>query len=310
MKTAFVFPGQGSHHVGMAEDLYKNIGAVRELYARAKEVLGYDIAELSFRGPQEELNRTEKTQPCLLLASMAAYTALRAKGIVPAVVAGHSLGEYSALAASEVFSVEDGLRITHIRGRLMQEAVPEGAGLMAAVLGLDRDSVDKICLSVSSGYVRAANYNCPGQIVISGQRRAVEDALALMKLAGAKKTIPLTISVPSHSALMEDASKKLSEFLFLGDVHMNEPKIPIVSNADAIFLTSAFGIKAALVKQLSSPVLWEDSVKAMVKFGIDTFVEVGPGTVLSGLIKRIEPGIRILNIQDTESLDACLKALE
>ncbi|MBI4824288.1 MAG: ACP S-malonyltransferase [Nitrospirae bacterium] len=310
MKIAFVFPGQGSQHVGMASDLYNNFKEVRELYRQAEEVLGYDLAGLSFRGPAEELNKTIKTQPCLLLASISAYTVITSKNVLPSVVAGHSLGEYSALVASEVFSLGDGLEITEMRGKMMQEAVPEGEGMMAAILGLQRQDVDKICLDVKVGYVRSANYNCPGQIVISGQRQAVTEAMRLMKEAGAKRAIPLRVSVPSHSALMENASKRLSEFLFLEDIYMNEPKIPIVSNADAIFLTTAIGVKASLVKQLQSPVLWEDSVREMVKFGVDTFVEVGPGTVLSGLIKRIEPSAKLLNVQDTESLEQTLAALK
>lgn len=309
MNIAFVFPGQGSQHVGMAEDLYNSFEVVRDLYKEAQEVLRYDLAELSFSGPAEELNKTIRTQPSLLLASISAYTVLTSKGVIPSVVAGHSLGEYSALVGAEVLSLKDALRITEMRGRLMQEAVPEGEGLMVAILGLDRETVDKICLSVSTGYVRAANYNCPGQIVISGQRYAVEEAIRMLKEAGAKKTIPLPVSVPSHSALMETPSKKLAEFLFLEDIHMNTPKIPLVSNADAIFLTSVVGIKASLIKQLQSPVLWEDSVRAMMRFGINTFIEVGPGTVLLGLIKRIAPEAKTLNVEDTNSLHATLSAL-
>lgn len=309
MKVAFVFPGQGSQHVGMALDLYNNFAEVKQLYRQAEEILGYDLAELSFRGPAEELNKTIKTQPCLLLASISAYTVLTSKRVLPSVVAGHSLGEYSALVAGEVLSLGDGLEITQMRGKMMQEAVPEGEGMMAAILGLTREDVDKICLDVKAGYVIAANYNCPGQIVISGEKSAVQEAMRLMKEAGAKKAIPLQVSVPSHTALMENASKRLAEFLFLEDIHMNDPKIPIVSNADAIFLTTADGVKASLVKQLQSPVLWEDSVREMVKFGVDTFIEVGPGTVLSGLIKRTATGMKLLNVQDTESLEHTLKAL-
>lgn len=310
MKIAFVFPGQGSHHVGMAKDLYDSFNEVRELYREAQAALKYDVGALSFTGPIDELNRTQKTQPCLLLASISAYTVLTLKGISPSMAAGHSLGEYSALVAAGVLSLKDALKVTEMRGRMMQEASPEGEGLMAAILGTDRKIVDEACLSVTKGYVRAANYNCPGQIVISGERHAVEEAMRLLKEAGARKTIPLSVSVPSHCLLMENASKRLSEFLFLGDIKMNEPKMPIVSNADAIFLTSVDGIKASLVKQLSSPVLWEDSVRVMAQSGVDTFVEVGPGTVLSGLIKRIVPEAKILNVEDAESLQATLNELQ
>jgi len=288
MKIAFVFPGQGSQHVGMGKDLYDNFPEVRKLYEEASDVLGYDVARLSFFGPQEELNKTIRTQPCLLLASISAYRVLSDEGISPSVVAGHSLGEYSALVASGVFSLSDALRVTEMRGKLMQEAVPEGKGLMAAVLGLERSVIDEVCREVRSGYVRAANYNCPGQIVISGERVAVEEAI---------------------EALMEGAAKKLSEFLFLGDIKMNDPKIPLVSNAEAIFLTSIDGIRASLVKQLSSAVLWEDSVREMFRANVEVFIEVGPGTVLSGLIRRIEPSAKTLNVQDSESLKKTLEIL-
>ncbi len=309
MKVAFVFPGQGSQHVGMGKNLDGGREDVKSLYAEAGEVLGYDVAGLSFDGPKEKLDMTVHTQPCLLTASIAAYTALKQNGVLPSVVAGHSLGEYSALVAAGVFSFRDALRITALRGRLMQEAVPEGKGMMAALLGLDRAKLDEVCASVRSGFVRPANYNCPGQVVISGETAGVQEAMRLLKAAGAKKAIPLSVSVPSHTALMESASKELSEFLFLGDIRMDNPVVPVVSNADAICLTTVEGIKAALVKQLSSPVLWEDCVRAMVKSGVDTFVEVGPGTVLGGLIRRIQPGLKILNVQDMESLDETLRAL-
>lgn len=310
MKLAFVFPGQGSQHVGMGKSLYENFDEVKTLYKEASDALGYDIADLSFNGPAEELNKTHRTQPCLFAASMAVYTVLKAKGIKPSVVAGHSLGEYSALVASSVFSFRDAVKLTEKRGQLMQQAVPEGKGLMAAILGLDKDKVNEICSSVRSGYAAPANYNCPGQIVISGEREAVEEAMKLLKGAGAKRAIPLAVSVPSHCALMENASRALSEFLSLENIGMNAPSIPVVSNADATFLNNAETIKVSLIKQINSPVLWEDSIKTIVNSGINTFVETGPGKVLSGLIKRIEPEAVIFNVEDMESLEKTVAGLK
>ncbi|MDO8746721.1 MAG: ACP S-malonyltransferase [Thermodesulfovibrionales bacterium] len=310
MKLAFVFPGQGSQHVGMGKSLYENFDEVKTLYKEASDALGYDIADLSFNGPAEELNKTHRTQPCLLAASMAVYTVLKAKGIKPSVVAGHSLGEYSALVASSVFSFRDAVKLTEKRGQLMQQAVPEGKGLMAAILGLDKDKVNEICSSVRSGYAAPANYNCPGQIVISGEREAVEEAMKLLKGAGAKRAILLSVSAPSHCALMENASRALSEFLSLENIGMNDPAIPVVSNADAAFLNDAETIKASLIKQLNGPVLWEDSVKIIVNSGVNIFIETGPGKVLSGLIKRIAPEAVIFNVEDMESLEKTVAGLK
>jgi [acyl-carrier-protein] S-malonyltransferase len=197
-----------------------------------------------------------------------------------------------------------------MRGKLMQEAVPEGKGLMAAVLGLERRKVAEVCGSVKSGYVAPANFNCPGQIVIAGEKEAVEEAMKLAEAAEARRVVPLAVSVPSHCKLMEETSKKLSEFLFVGEIEMNEPAVPVVNNADALFLTTVDGIKAALINQLTGPVLWEDSIAAMEREGFDTFVEVGPGRVLSGLIKRISRDVKILNVEDRASLEKTLEALK
>jgi [acyl-carrier-protein] S-malonyltransferase len=309
MKIAFVFPGQGSQQVGMGRDLHDAFDEVRTLYDEAGDALGYDVRKLSFEGPDDELNLTMKTQPCLLAASMAAYRVLASKGVLPEMVAGHSLGEYTALVAAGALSFGDALKITEMRGKIMQESVPEGRGLMAAVLGLKREPVDRICGSVKSGYVAPANYNCPGQIVISGEKEAVEEAMKLLKEEGAKRVVKLSVSVPSHCMLMDEASKKLAEYLFLEDIGMSEPRIPVVSNSDAIFLSTTEGIKAALVKQLKSPVLWEYALSTMTHSGVDTFVEVGPGKVLSGLIKKSEPNVKILNVEDSKSLENTLGEL-
>ncbi len=309
MKTAFVFPGQGSQKVGMGKDLFEGFSEIKALYQEASDTLGYDVSALSFNGPEAELNQTMRTQPCLLAASVAALKALELSGARPEAVAGHSLGEYTALVAAGVLSFRDALRITEMRGKLMQEAVPEGKGLMAAVLGLERDKVAGICESVKSGYVAPANFNCPGQIVISGEKAAVEEAMELADKAEARKVVPLAVSVPSHCKLMEKTSDRLADFLFHGDIKMSEPGIPIVSNADALFLTSVNDIKAALVRQLKGPVFWEDSIASMRKEGFDTFVEVGPGKVLSGLVKRIARDAVILNVEDRDSLSKTLSTL-
>ncbi|MCC6346452.1 MAG: ACP S-malonyltransferase [Nitrospirales bacterium] len=302
MKTCFVFPGQGSQAVGMGKSLHNAFGEVKRLYDEASGVLGYDVAELSFNGPAEELNKTHRTQPCLLTASIAAFTALSLKGITPSAVAGHSLGEYSALVAAGSLSFRDAVRITETRGKIMQEAVPEGAGLMAAVLGLERGVIDEICKGVSSGYVSVANYNCPGQTVISGERTAVEEAMGRLKEAGAKRTVPLAVSVPSHCVLMEEAGRRFEAEL--REIPVRDAQVHFVNNTGARFVSDSGEIRESLVLQLSRSVLWEDCIRTISASGIASFVEVGPGKVLSGLVKRIEPAAAILNVEDTESLDS------
>ncbi|MCL4537015.1 MAG: ACP S-malonyltransferase [Nitrospirae bacterium] len=303
MKIAFVFPGQGSQSVGMGKDLYDNLDEVKSLYNEASEILGYDVAVLSFSGPADELNKTYRTQPCLLVASIAAYKALTLKNIKPSTVVGHSLGEYSALVAAGSISFKDAVKITEIRGRIMQDAVPEGKGLMAAILGLDRKIVDEICSRIT-GYVSAANYNCPGQIVISGEKAAVEEAMNLAKERGAKRALPLAVSVPSHCKLMEDAGKKFEEAL--KEVDIRDALVPFVNNVEAKFVSNAEDIRKSLVLQLSRSVLWEDCIKTISSSGISTFIEVGPGKVLSGLVKRIEPAAKIFNVENMESLNKTL----
>lgn len=307
MKIAFVFPGQGSQYVGMGKDLFENFDEVKAIYKEASAVLGYDVAELSFNGPKDELNKTFRTQPCLVTASYAAFRVLSSKGVKAEYMAGHSLGEFSAITAAGVLSFSEAVGLSEKRGRFMQEAVPEGAGLMAAIIGLDRDSIYKVCESVKSGYVAPANFNCPGQIVLAGEKEAVEDAIKLCNEAGARRAVPLAVSAPSHCRLMEPASAKLSELL--GTINLQSPQALIVNNADAAFISEPDVVRDSLVRQLNQPLLWEDSIKAMTAKGVDTFIEVGPKNVLFGLIKRIDGEVKICNVSDTKTLEETLKAV-
>src|SRR5580765_6922134 len=301
--VGFVFPGQGSQSVGMGRALAEAYPGIRSLYEEASSVLGYDIATLCFEGPVEQLNLTEYTQPALLVSSIAALHAFKPLGITPVAVAGHSLGEYSALVAAGGVTYRDAVAIVQKRGRYMAEAVPSGTGLVAALLGLAVDVVREVCRDASSvGVVAAANFNSPGQIVIAGEKAAVERAIELAKAKGCKKAIPLPVSVPVHTPLMRKAADRLAGDLAL--ITWSDLKIPLINNAEAKALTKASDIQASLVRQLPSSVLWEDSVQTMAAMGVTTFVEVGPGTVLSGLIKRILPDAVSMNVNDPKSLEA------
>lgn len=306
--VGLVFPGQGSQSVGMGKGLYDTFPAARQIYEEASSILGYDIAALCFTGPAEQLNLTEYAQPALLTASVAAYRVLEPAGLMPVAVAGHSLGEYSALVAANGLSFGDALSLVQKRGRYMAEAVPSGRGLVAAVLGLSGNAVMEACHEASAvGVVALANFNCPGQVVIAGEKAAVEWALELVKAKGSRKTIVLPISVPVHTTLMQTAADRLAKDMVA--VTWLDLTVPVVNNVGAKPMTRATEVQASLICQLPSPVLWEDSVRIMVSMGVTIFIEVGPGTVLAGLIKRIAPDAKALNVSDPATLDTTLKVL-
>jgi [acyl-carrier-protein] S-malonyltransferase len=307
-RIGLVFPGQGSQSVGMGKALCDAYPALKQVYDEASAVLGYDIAALCFEGPAERLNSTEYTQPALLVSSIAALKMLDPEGINPVAVAGHSLGEYTALVAAGGVSFRDAVGLVQKRGRYMSEAVAPGTGLVAALLGVASDVVKDVCRAAStSGIVAAANFNSPGQVVIAGEKAAVERAIELAKEKGCKKAIPLPVSVPVHTPLMQSAADRLAEDL--AAVRWSDLTAPLINNAEARAISRADQIRPSLVRQLPSSVLWEDTIKTMGKMGVTTFLEVGPGTVLTGLIKRILPDALLLNVNDPKSLDTTLKAL-
>ncbi len=304
-----VFPGQGSQSVGMGKALYDAHPSLKSVYDEASSVLGYDVAELCFSGPAERLNLTEFTQPALLVSSVAALKLFEPVGVKPVAVAGHSLGEYSALVAAGGLSFRDAVGLVQKRGRYMSEAVAKGTGLVAALLGLTAEVVKEVCRMASSvGVVAAANFNSPGQVVIAGERAAVERAIELAKAQGCKKAIPLPVSVPVHTPLMQQAADRLAKDFSI--VRWSDLSAPLVNNAEAKAISRAQEIQASLVRQLPSSVLWEDTVQTMGRMGVTTFVEIGPGTVLTGLIRRILPEAKLLNVNDPKSLETTLQSLK
>ncbi len=308
MKIAFLFPGQGSQYVGMAKEFIEQFAESKEIFDIASAVLGYDLAQLCTQGPAETLNLTVHTQPAILAASIAILQPLERRGLEASAAAGHSLGEYTAITAAGGFALKDAVMLAQKRGQYMQEAVPEGSGLMAAILGMDRQDVEKTCLEAAkNGIVAPANYNSPGQIVIAGERSAVEKAMEIARAGGAKKVIPLAVSVPSHCAMMKKAGERLAEYL--ANIEFNDLSIPIVNNADAKFLQQASELRPSLIRQISSPLYWEDSIRTLTADGYDTFIEIGPGKVLAGLAKRIERNARVLNVEDPKSMNETLSAL-
>lgn len=304
-RIAFMFPGQGSQTVGMGEDLYNAYPQIQALYKEANEVLDMDLQTLMFEGPKDTLTETENTQPALLLSSVAVTQLLEENGIRPSMVVGHSLGEYSALVAAGAMKWQDAIGLVKVRGHLMEQAVPEGQGTMAAVLGLGQDKVQEALDQVTDEIVDLANLNCPGQIVISGSVPGVEQATALLKEAGAKRVLPLNVSGPFHSRLMKQANEDFAAYL--NDVSLENPKMPVYANVSADAVTEKETVKELLVQQLYSPVRFEESIQKMLEQDIDAFVEVGTGKVLCGLLKKIDRKAKTFAVQDQESLEAFIR---
>jgi [acyl-carrier-protein] S-malonyltransferase len=300
-QAAFIFPGQGSQYVGMGKEFYDNFRVAKEVFDEADDALHFSISSLCFQGPEEALKLTENTQPAVLTASIVALRVLQSeKGIPPHLAAGHSLGEYSALVASGALTFADAVQIVRLRGRFMQEAVPVGEGTMAAILGMEREQIEKLCEEVSFGEVLTpANFNCPGQIVIAGHSKAVERAMERVKQEG-KKAVLLPVSAPFHSPLMKPAGERLGKAL--DGIAVKDLKVPVVTNVEAEINTSKERVKGLLVAQVSSPVRWEESILRMTEDGIEQVFEIGPGKVLSGLMKRINPKVETRNLEDIPTL--------
>jgi [acyl-carrier-protein] S-malonyltransferase len=308
--NAFIFPGQGSQAAGMGRELAERFAPAREVFEEADDALGFALSKLCFEGPAEDLQLTENTQPAILATSVAALRAAEGEGLPrPAFVAGHSLGEYSALVAAGALSLADAVRTVRKRGRYMQEAVPVGEGAMAAVLGADLETIEGVCAEARRGdeVCSAANINSPGQIVIAGSAAAVERALPLLKERGAKRAIPLKVSAPFHCALMLPAQERLAADL--EGIEFKDLSVPLVTNVDARVIRTGAEARDSLVRQVSSPVRWRETVELLAREGTGTFVEIGPGKVLSGLVRQTAPQTRALNVEDAASLEATRAAL-
>ena len=308
-KIAFIFPGQGSQYAGMGRELAKNFPEASAVFDEADAALGFKLSALCFEGPEEELELTANTQPAVLAASIAAFRVLLAHGVRPNYVAGHSLGEYSALVAAGALNLTDALRLVRLRGELMQEAVPVGVGAMAAILGLESDKVKEVCAEVAQGEVCSpANFNTPTQTVIAGHVGAVGRAIGLSKTRGARRAVMLKVSAPFHCALMRPAQNGLASPL--AATTFNDFEAPLVNNVDAQLIKTGEMAREGLIRQITSPVRWTDSVAQLDKEGVATFVEVGPGKILSGLVKAIERDVKLFNVEDQASLQITAEGLK
>jgi len=308
-KIAFIFPGQASQYPGMGKEFNDEFKVARLVFEEADQILGVSLSQLCFNDPEERLKLTENTQPALLTVSIAAFRVLSSKGVQPHFVAGHSLGEYSGLVAAESLSLSDALITVRSRGKYMQEAVPTGQGATAAILGLDQDRIQDLCREAAREEVLAtANLNSPGQIVIAGTTAAVHRAMELARARGAKKTILLPVSAPFHCPLMQPAQDRLENDL--AQIQFRDPTFPLINNVDAAEVSSSDQIRNSLIRQVSSPVRWTESVRLMIARGVGLFVEVGPGRVLSGLVRQIDKSVKTANVEDINSLNETLDVIE
>jgi len=309
-KIAYMFPGQGAQSVGMGADAYEQHPGAAAWFREADEVLGYALSDLIFRGPEEELKLTYHTQPALLTTSCAYLRMLAESGVQPDYVAGHSLGEYSALVCAGVITFRDAVHTVRKRGEFMDQAVPAGQGSMAAVLGAEREALAELCAKVSAetGAVEMANVNCPGQIVVSGTVQGVQAIIGKGKEIGAKRVIPLEVSGPFHSSLMKPAAEQLEEVL--ANIELHDAKVPVIANVTARPVTNADEIRRLLVDQVVSPVLWEDSIRLLLSLGVDTFVEIGPGAILSGLVRKIDRSANVITVNSCDSLRAAVETFQ
>ena len=304
-KIAFIFPGQGAQACGMGQDFYEQTETGKRIFDKATELMGFSMPQLCFE-ENDRLDITEYTQAAMVTASIAMMRVLEENGIKPDVAAGLSLGEYCALAAAGVMSDEDAIRTVRQRGILMQEAVPVGEGAMAAILALDAAAIEEVTGTMEGVWI--ANYNCPGQIVISGEKAAVEDACEKLKAAGAKRAVMLNVSGPFHSGMLADAGERLGEVL--SQVELHEPQIPYVANVTAQYVKSAAEVKELLTRQVSSSVRWQQSVEAMIADGVDTFIEIGPGKTLAGFMRKISRDVKTLNVEKLEDIGKVAEALK